>query len=214
MWEDHGAPKLDHLIRRFPGVRPRNVTARPEEREALHAAAEPWLRLMLLLCEDTAIRSGTAQRLSPEHYNQNEGTFNFTTKMGEKLTLPTTEEITSLLDQCSLDSSEPFVRQLWQQTHRDSDTTTHTRPLPRYNSEFVKLRKSIGITRKLTFHDFRRTAAVGMYELTHDLRDVQALLGHRSLQSTVWYLDHNLRPVVRANLERIKERNTRKEPAA
>lgn len=39
---------------------------------------------------------------------------------------------------------------------------------------------------------------------THDLRDVQAFLGHLSLHSTVIYLDHDLRPVKRNMLELIK----------
>ena len=43
-----------------------------------------------------------------------------------------------------------------------------------------------------------------MYELTGDLRAVQALLGHRTLIATIWYLDHDLKPVSRANLELIK----------
>jgi site-specific recombinase XerC len=43
-----------------------------------------------------------------------------------------------------------------------------------------------------------------MLKQTKDVRDVQALLGHRSLQSTIWYLDHDLRPVALANLEAIK----------
>jgi integrase len=214
LWEEHGAQKLDGHIRRQTGVRPRNVTARPEEREALHAAAEPWLRLMLLFCEDTAIRSGTAQRLGPEHYDTETGQLTFTTKMGEKLTLPVTQEIADLLEQCDQQNPEPFVRQLWARIHKDNPKTTHTAALPRYNRAFVQLRQDLGITRKLTFHDFRRTAAVAMYRLTRDLRDVQSLLGHRSMQSTVWYLDHDLRPVERHTLELVKASHVRKEKTA
>ena len=43
-----------------------------------------------------------------------------------------------------------------------------------------------------------------MLEATGDLRDVQALLGHRSLASTIWYLDHDFSPINRATLELIK----------
>jgi integrase len=58
--------------------------------------------------------------------------------------------------------------------------------------------------KRITFHDLRRTAAVRMYEQPGDLRTVQALLGHRNLQSTLWYLDHDFRPVSRETLELIK----------
>ena len=50
----------------------------------------------------------------------------------------------------------------------------------------------------------RRTAAVAMLEYTRDVRDVQALLGHRNLPSTLWYLDHDLRPIKRSTLELLK----------
>ena len=53
-------------------------------------------------------------------------------------------------------------------------------------------------------HDFRRTAAVKLLEHTRDVRDVQALLGHKRLANTVHYLDHVLSPVSLAALESIK----------
>jgi integrase len=85
-------------------------------------------------------------------------------------------------------------------------------PQPRPSSDaatlrrhFVALRRSIGITRKLTLHDLRRTTAVAMYRYTRNIRSVQALLGHRNMQSTIWYLDHDLEPVAVDTLETIKK---------
>lgn len=69
---------------------------------------------------------------------------------------------------------------------------------------YRQLLRDAGITRRLTPHDLRRTTAVAMLEYTGDVRDVQALLGHRTLQSTIWYLDHDLRPVPRETLEALK----------
>ena len=66
------------------------------------------------------------------------------------------------------------------------------------------LSEDVGITRHIIPHDLRRTTAVGMLEATGDLRDVQALLGHRSLASTISYLDHDFSPINRATLELIK----------
>jgi site-specific recombinase XerC len=63
-------------------------------------------------------------------------------------------------------------------------------------------------------HDLRRTTAVAMLRATHDLRDVQAILGHKNLTSTMWYLDHELRPVKRSTLELIKRPDWRKENIA
>jgi integrase len=214
LWEYHGAPKLDDHVRRYPGLRPRNVTASEAERESIFAAAPDHLLLWLLLCSDLAIRSGTAARLAPEHYDPMRNTLTFTTKCGEKLTLPVTAEIEALIGQCDLSSDLPFARQLWIRRkpkglrHRDHNSQDTL------NYAFRKLKVSLGITRKLTPHDFRRTTAVAMLRHTHDVRDVQALLGHRSLQSTIWYLDHDLRPVKRATLELIKSHKWRKEEYA
>jgi site-specific recombinase XerC len=50
----------------------------------------------------------------------------------------------------------------------------------------------------------RRATAVAMLNETGDLRKVQALLGHRNLQSTFWYLDHDFNQINRSILEKIK----------
>lgn len=195
---------------RTDALRPRNVTATQDEKDALLDAAPPYLRLWILFCSDLAIRSGTAARLSPEHYDPDSGILHFTTKKGARQTLPVTHEIRELLALCDQRDPSAFVQQLKRNQRRRG-------PLPpagpantsRLNCQFAALRRSLGITRKLTLHDLRRTTAVAMLQHTHDIRDVQALLGHRSLQSTIWYLDHDLRPVKRNHLELIK-----RQPAA
>jgi integrase len=211
----HGAPALSQIITRHPGLRPRNVTATDEERERILVAAPLHLRLFTLLCSDLAIRSGTAVRISPENYDPTQGELHFTTKLGERLTLPITAEIKALIGQCDLSNNQSFVRQL--HTGQPNSNLLSTRP-DRYKhtigSAFRALCHSIGITRKLTPHDFRRTTAVRLYEETGDARDVQALLGHRSLASTIWYLDHDLRPVKLANLEYINRPRWEREKTA
>lgn len=174
------------------------------------------MRLWLLLCSDLAIRSGTAQRLGPQHYDRLNRRLAFTTKLGEKLTLPVTDEIAEIIETCDLSRPLSFVRQIHRQCeparyHHEATDLTYRHTLA---VGFLRLRKSLGITRKLTPHDLRRTTAVKLYEFTSDARDVQALLGHRTLASTIWYLDHDLRPVKRSALELIKTPNWRKEEIA
>lgn len=209
LWENHGAPKLDDHVRRYPGLRPRNVTATDDERTAILAAAPSHLRLWLLLCSDLAMRSGTAARIAPEHYDSGHRRLTFTTKYGEKLSLPTTGEIEVLLDDCDMRNPEPFVRQLWRRQpgnrHPNRLGSNQRSQHLTLLGTFRTLRKLLGITRSLTAHDLRRTTAVAMYRYTHNLRTVQALLGHRSLQATIWYLDHDLEPVNVTDLEAIKK---------
>lgn len=216
LWEYHGAPKLDGEVRRYPPPRPRNVTATDDERAALLAAAPPHLRLWLLFCSDLAIRSGTAIELGAAHYDARQRTITFTTKCDEHLTLPVTEAIAELIAWCHQDDPTSYVRQLWRENNRNKKAPGCQDPTL-YSSlslAFLRLRRACGITRKLTPHDLRRTTAVAMYNLTGDVREVQAILGHKNLQSTIWYLDHDLRPVKRANLELIKRPDWRKENIA
>lgn len=216
LWEEHGAPKLDQHVRRYPDVRPRNVTATRAEIDALLDAAPPHLKLWLLLCSDLAIRSGTAARIAPANYDPETRRLRFTTKHNAKQTLPVTAEIRALLELCDPCNPTSFVRQLW-----PLNPGRHGKPIDpacdgidalRYH--YWKLCRAVGITRRITPHDLRRTTAVGMLELTRDVRDVQALLGHRNLTSTLWYLDHDVRPVPRTRLELIKRPDqARKETA-
>ncbi|HXR39038.1 MAG TPA: tyrosine-type recombinase/integrase [Terracidiphilus sp.] len=207
LWENHGAPKLDAHTTRHTGLRPRNVTVTDDERAAILAAAPPYMRMWTLMCSDMAIRSGTAAAIGPDHYDPTRRTLRFTTKKGARQTLPVTGAIQELIDVCDLRDPRSFVRQLHLTEKRHGNGRA---PDPRQQSEgqldhtWRKLLTAAGITRRIVPHDLRRTAAVAMLEETRDIRDVQALLGHRSLQSTIWYLDHDLRPVELATLERIK----------
>lgn len=163
------------------------------------------MRLWLLLCADLAIRSGTAINIAPAHYNAQRGTLSFTTKCDEHLTLPVTGEIQALIDQCDQNNPESFVRQLWrrQRARPYRGARLKTMSINRLRKQYAELRHQLGI-RKITAHDHRRTAAVAMLEHTKDVREVQALLGHKNLGSTFWYLDHDLRPIQRETLEAIK----------
>lgn len=205
LWAEHGAPKLDGYVPRVPRPRPRNVTASQEQIDALMTGASPRLKLFLLLCNDLAIRSGTAVRLGPEHYDQSQGVLRFKTKFGVAQALPVTQAVRVLLDTCDQSSPVPFV---WQLPSARPARRKRWKGVAGWSinlrRELTRLRKRLGIEKRVVPHDLRRTTAVRMLEHTGDLRDVQSLLGHSTLQSTIWYLDHDLVPVKRSTLELIK----------
>ena len=202
----HGAPRLAQVVGKYAKAKPRNVTISNQEKEALIRAAKPHLRLLLLLCSDLAIRSGTAARLAPEHYNPATCELTFRTKCQENMTLPVTEEIIELLNQCEPTDPAPFVRQLWyRDRHHGPKPAPRGKNMDALWKQFRDLKESVGITRSIRPHDLRRTAAVKIYRLTGDLRAAQALLGHVDLASTLHYLDHHLTPVKRSDLELIKK---------
>lgn len=216
LWQYHGAPKLDEQVKHFAQGRPRNVCVTDAEKLIVLSSAPSHIRLWLLLCSDLALRSGTAVEMSGEHYDPVAKTLTFKTKCDESLSLPVTKEIAEMFGTCDIDSSDSFVRQLWRKNHttqrKKSKITTGGRLS--LNRVFRKLLVELKITRKLRPHDFRRTTAVAMLNATGDIREVQALLGHKNLQSTFWYLDHEMRQVKRTTLELIKRPAWRKEPAA
>jgi integrase len=69
---------------------------------------------------------------------------------------------------------------------------------------FALLKKRLGIDPRITPHDFRRTTAIAVLETTGDIREVQAVLGHKRLATTVQYLGGALSSVTENVLERAK----------
>jgi site-specific recombinase XerC len=65
-----------------------------------------------------------------------------------------------------------------------------------------------GVRPGLRVHDLRRSLARRVYAASHDLRQVQALLTHASLTSTLWYLDGGQPQIEDTTLEQATERGT------
>lgn len=190
---EHGAPDLSQAVPRVIAPAPRNVTATDEERRKVIESAPPFLKCWLLLCSDLAMRSGTAARVCPAQYDRKAGTLTFRTKYEEALTMQVTDELRSLFGE--LTGRVPFVSQL----HPQGGITAFG-----LRTAFLRLKERVGVRRAVRPHDLRRTTAAKVYDMTSDLRIVQALLGHRSLQTTLHYLDHRNTPVPRNLLELVK----------
>lgn len=188
--ENYGAPNLRKVIFVPPLPKPRNVTATAEERELLLRAAPEHVRCWLLLCSDLAIRSGTAAILGPQHYDRARGLLTFRTKYQATQVLPVTAELKGLLNRCTLPDL-PFVAQLPRGTYGAGPRPLESlgrMSIQGLRTAYGELKREVGITRKLTPHDLRRTTVRRVYDSTRDLRIAQALLGHSDLSSTLWYL--------------------------
>jgi integrase len=163
------------------------VTVTIAERDLLLNAAPLYLRCWILLCADLALRSGTAARVAPEHFDPEKETITIVTKASRTVTLPVSEELLEIFKAIgNRDPLTPYVRQL----HRSGRAGLCKLDTNYLRNRWWRLRVSVGIKRGIRPHDLRRTAAVKALELTHDLRVVQALLGHTQLRSTLHYLDH------------------------
>ena len=158
------------------------------------------MRCLIHLCSDLAIRSGTAERICPQHYDPEANQLTFRTKYGRSVTLPVSAPLRELFSLHAAEPNVPYVVAL--------NPRTRTGRRPAHHRSFRRLLLMVGIKRQLTFHDFRRTTAVRAYELTRDLRMVQALLGHKELAHTLYYLDHNTTPVSLATIEAVRLNGT------
>lgn len=206
LWEEHGAQKLDGHVPRAMAPRPRNVTANREQIEDMVTNAPDDLRLFILLCSDAAIRAGTAVRIGAENYDPTTKALQFKTKMDGCVSIPATKELADLMDTCDMADRDPFITQLRKRINprcknQMQGTVVKAQQM---DAEFKKLRIKLHIDKRIVPHDLRRTTAVAYYKRTHDLRKVQGLLGHRSMQSTIWYLDHDIHDISELDLEAIK----------
>jgi len=178
---------------------PRTTIATDEERRQLLAAATPALRFFLLLCADLGLRHRTAARITPANYNPDLRALSFYTKGNVHQTLPVTAELADIFAALPLsaDRHAPIVNTL-----RPPRPGNAPGPSPRFTKQWKALKSRTGIRADLRIHDLRRTLAEDVWSATHDLRAVQAQLGHRSPTTTARYLAdritlQELKPILR-----------------
>jgi integrase/recombinase XerD len=161
---------------------PRETILTQAEAAAILSAAAPWLKTLLLLALDLGLRRSDAIRVAPVHYHAEKGHVTIRQrKTGRTVQLPVTQRLAAWLARSSPDTPEtPFYL-----AYRREPLSARG-----LNSAWNAVKKRAGINRELWFHDLRRTAAVQLYERTHDLRAVEQFLGHHSLKSTCAYLEH------------------------
>ena len=165
--------------------------APPTRRRAL--ASPP-----VLLCSDLAIRSGTATRMAPEHYDRTHRTLTFTTKYGEKLTLPTTRSHRAAARR--LRHAQPRIIRtatLVPATGQPSPAPVRNETLaaPHTPRRFRQaLKEHSASLDHLTPHDLRRTTAVAITDTRATCATCKRSLDTEACKSTIWYLDHDLEP--------------------
>lgn len=172
-------------VPRIPKPSPREVTATPDERTRLLAAAPPWMKCMLLLCSDLALRFAEARDACPAGWNREQHTITVRAKGAVLRTLPLTPELEELFALAPDD--DPLCGFVWL-LKGESRAGHYTCADHRLYAEWAKLKKKVGANPQLHFHDLRRTTATLLYNLTHDVRGVQQFLGHKSLHATAYYL--------------------------
>lgn len=175
-----GAPEgLDSLVPRVNAPAARQRSFPPEDLDALLRAPQPaWLRCLILLCHDCAFRARTALAVSSNEYNAERRILNTKTKQGRAVGIPVSSRLAELLAIAPMDGT-PFVAGL---AGVPSISYASAR------GYFVALCADAGLSPGYKLHDLRRTIARSMWRSNRNLQQVQALLGHASLNTTLYYL--------------------------
>ncbi len=174
-----------------PAVVPRNTTAPVREVEAVLSYVPVWVRLVMLLAWDCGLRIGTAVSVRPRDLT--DGNLQTRTKKGNYTNTPASPRVLALAQAAASMGSpdEPMVRLLG-----CKQSTVYLRSQAA-RKHISRAQAALGLQGRWTPHDLRRSAAREMYNRTRDLRKAQALLGHRALAQTAWYLQdalHTLAP--------------------
>ncbi len=176
----HGGPDLVDELPRLRKPTARETIAQPDELQRLINHAQPWFRLHLLLCSQLGLRISESLSLTRASWNQEAHTLTFTGKGRRARTMPTLPEIDQLL---ALAPTEHPAHQILAALKGVETLTTH-----QLRAAWKKLKLRARVNPNLNPHDLRRTAATQLYRHTKDIRAVQQLLGHHSLQATTTYL--------------------------
>jgi integrase len=182
-----GAPDLTGCVIQTPPGEARTVTPTAAELALLKQAPDLALRWAILCACQAGLRVATACAVTPAHISG--GHLRVTTKRGALASLPLSADLSHCM--AALPRGTPPT----------CDTPVVDLLLGRkpnvagMSRRFSRWKGRCGITRDLTLHDLRRGLARAMYAETGDLRDAQAVLGHKHLASTLHYL-HAYRPLV------------------
>jgi integrase len=173
---------------------PRKIIATPQELAALLQHAPPWMRVLILLGAHAGLRISDALQTAPIHRDPEGNTITIEQKKTKQTcTLPLTDQLREMLDHAPDGDPRTPYHALYKGTTISSAGFTHA---------WQRLKKTAQVNRELWFHDLRRTLAVSLYEVSKDLRVTEHMLGHKSLASTMQYLEHRdaakLRPYLQS----------------
>jgi integrase len=141
------------------------------------------------------LRFTTTVTVTPEQCES--GTLRRTTKAGMLVELPLSPDLLSLVALSKLNPMPPDTPVISRLAGRHNKT-------PSWLFRWWTWKKKCGIRKDLRPHDLRRTLARALYTETHDLLQVQRVLGHRTLSSTLHYLTDATKPLELPALTRVR----------
>lgn len=185
---ENGAP---HVQFRIQPAKPRTVTPTNQELKQLKKYGLPWHRAWVIMQAELGLRIREAFQACEANHDAENRTITIIAKGKKPRTVPTTPELETLWAMAPpAEPTTPILERL-----RGKRVTMQA-----LHRQWKPLLRRAGVREELMPHDLRRSAAVRLYDKTHDIRAVQRLLGHESLLATTVYLEHydtaNLRPLI------------------
>lgn len=173
-----GAADLRSYVAKTGVPQPRNMTLTPEQVAGMLSHPDPCVRWLSLCGLHCGLRYGTATKVTMGDCNG--GLIRRLTKAGRQTEVPVSAPMAALLSSIVTTAATcdwPVIdllngRRLWANGYR---------------WRWRQAAKSLGME-GIHPHDMRRTLARAYYAETGDLRQVQRLLGHSHLWSTIWYM--------------------------
>ncbi len=153
---------------------------------------------MILCAADCGLRSGTIFRLTPEECSG--GRIVTKTKRGRALDVPMSPDMLRCLMPLSVwprHEGWTVVEELSRRKLGNVKAALVYR--------FARWRRRCGIDRVVTLHDLRRGLARKLFRVTGDMRKVQSLLSHETMNATFWYLHAQTQFLTGADLEAARK---------
>jgi integrase len=176
-----------------------------EEFGRLQAAAEPWLRPMLLVAYLTGMRRGEIRSLRWDQVDLKRGTMRLKsihTKTDEGRVIPLNQALTTMLKTATRYVSCPWVfvnpatLEGWQANPERIDPRYHATSI---THAFERACRKAGVT-GVTFHDLRHTFVTNARRAGIDYFRIMAITGHKTMAVFKRYNtvdEHDLRQAMR-----------------
>jgi integrase len=180
--EHHGAIGLVKNLTKVLKPQARQITAEPWEIDKLKELGAPWFKCFVTLCLDGGLRSSEACRCSPANYSPEQNKITLTVKKQRIHSFTVTDELKKLFDLAppAENPRTPYLQLL--KGEKVGQKLLY--------DTWCRIRERGKINPDLEPHDLRRTIATEMYRKWHDLRMVQAYLGHANPITTFDYIRH------------------------
>ena len=206
--EHHGAVGLVKNLTKVLKPQARQITAEPWEIDKLKELGAPWFKCFVTLCLDGGLRSAEARRCCPANFSPEQNKITMIVKKQRVHSFTVTDELKSLfaLAPPAENPNVPYLQLLRGGKEKVGEQQLY--------DTWRQIRERGKINPDLEPHDLRRTVATEMYRKWHDLRMVQAYLGHANPVTTFDYIRHVDPLSIQPYIEDLKVTIFRKKPHA